>query len=226
MKFISLGNGCWEKNLIKLFNKDEKNQISDIFDWCKTFDFNNLIKALEDNWNILKQTDIIVDNKGFIHNIKYKIYLPHDNYNKITDEIIKYTRRYDRFINYKNNNDTYICLRKITCEEKININGYNYDNNDKHLYTKENYDKIIKYLPQNTYIVLLCPLQLDKNINIYDKFIVLENIINPGLLFHTASFEEQSIYKEKYQNFFNKIKENENVITRNLIIEIGKIIQN
>lgn len=225
MKFISFGNGCWEKKLIRLFNKDEKNQITDIFDWCKTFDFNNLIKGLEDNWNILKQTDIIVDNKDVIHNIKYKFYLPYDNYNKIRDEMIKYKRRYDRFINYKNNNDTYICLRKITCKEKININGYNYDNNDKHSYTKENYDKIIKYLPQNTYIVLLCPFQLDKNINIYDKFIVLDNIINPGLLFHTASFEEQRNYKEKYQNFFKKIKENENVITRNLIIEIGKIIK-
>jgi hypothetical protein len=66
---------------------------------------------------------------------------------------------------------------------------------------------------------------LDKNINIYDKFIVLENIINPGLLFHTASFEEQRIYKEKYQNFFNEIKENENVLTKNLIIDIGKIIK-
>ena len=225
MKFISFGNGCWEKKLIRLFNKDEKNQITDIFDWCKTFDFNNLIKGLEDNWNILKQTDIIVDNKDVIHNIKYKFYLPYDNYNKIRDEMIKYKRRYDRFINYKNNNDTYICLRKITCKEKININGYNYDNNDKHSYTKENYDKIIKYLPQNTYIVLLCPFQLDKNINIYDKFIVLDNIINPGLLFHTASFEEQRFYKEKYQIFFKKIKENENVITRNLIIEIGKIIK-
>lgn len=49
MKFISLGNGCWEKCLIKLFNKDKKNQISDIFDWCKTFDFTNLINALSNN---------------------------------------------------------------------------------------------------------------------------------------------------------------------------------
>lgn len=224
MKFISLGNGCWEKQLIKLFNKDTKNQISDIFDWCKTFDFNNLIKGLEDNWNILKQSDILVDNKETIHNIKYKLYLPHEKCNKITDEIIKYNRRYDRFINYSKINDVYICFRKMTEKEKIDINGYNYDNNDKHSYTKENYDKIIKYLPKNTYIVLLCPFHLDKNINIYDKFIVLENIINPGLLFHTDSFEEQRIYKEKYQNFFNEIKENENVLTKNLIIEIGKII--
>ena len=55
MKFISLGNGCWEKNLIKLFNKDNKNQITDIFDWCKTFDFNNLIKALQDNFNLSEE---------------------------------------------------------------------------------------------------------------------------------------------------------------------------
>lgn len=224
MKFISLGNGCWEKQLIKLFNKDEKNQISDIFDWCKTFDFNNLIKGLEDNWNILKQSDILVDNKQTIHNIKYKLYLPNEKCNKITDEIIKYNRRYDRFINYSKINDVYICFRKMTEKEKIDINGFNYDNNDKYSYTKENHDAIMKYLPKNTYIVLLCPFHLDKNINIYDKFIVLENIINPGLLFHTASFEEQGIYKKKYQNFFNKIKENENVLTKNLIIEIGKII--
>ena len=36
----------------------------------------------------------------------------------------------------------------------------------------------------------------------------------------------RKIYKEKYQNFFNKIKENENVLTKSLIIEIGKIIKN
>ena len=225
MKFISIGNGCWEKSLIKLFNKDEKNQISDIFDWCKTFDFNNLIKALEDNWNILKHEDIIIDNNT-IHNIKYKIYFPHENCNKIKDERIKYIRRYDRFINYSNNNDVYICFRKITEKDKININGYNYDNNDKHSYTKENYDAIIKYLPNNTYIVLLCPFQLDKNINIYDKFIVLDNVINPGLLFHTASIEEQKIYKKKYRDFFHKIKENKNRITKNVIVTAGKIIKN
>lgn len=225
MKFISLGNGCWEKNLIKLFNKDEKNQISDIFDWCKSFDFTNLINALADNYNIFKQEDIVLYNNT-IHNVKYNLYYPRENCNKITDEIIKYNRRYDRFINYSKINDVYICFRKMTEQEKIDINGFNYDNNDRYSYTKENYDTIMKYLPKNAYIVLLCPFHLDKNINIYDKFIVLENIINPGLLFHTADAGSQRIYKEKYRNFFNKIKENENVITKSLIVTIGEMIKN
>jgi|UniRef100_A0A6C0BY94 hypothetical protein len=224
MKFISLGIGCWVKMLIKLFNKDKKNQLSDIFDWCKTFDFNNFIKALEDKWDILKHEDITIYNG--IHNTKYKIYLPHENSSKIEDEKNKYIRRYKRFINYSNNDDVYICFRRITEPDKINIHDYNYDNNDKNSYTKENYDRIIKYLPKNTHIVLLCTSYLDKNINIYDKFIVLDNIINPGLLFHTSSNKENLIYKKKYQNFFNKFKENENRITKSLIISLGEIIKN
>ena len=73
--------------------------------------------------------------------------------------------------------------------------------------------------------MLLCPFQLDKNIKIYDKFIVLDNVINPGLLFHTAGIEEQKIYKKKYRDFFDKIKENENRITKNVIVTTGEIIK-
>ena len=60
----------------------KKNQISDIFDWCKSFDFNNLIKGLEDNGNILKQSDILVDNNHAIFFNKIK---ENENASKTSD---------------------------------------------------------------------------------------------------------------------------------------------
>jgi len=60
----------------------------------------------------------------------------------------------------------------------------------------------MKYLPKNSYIVLLFPFYLDKNINIYEKFILLNNVINPGLLFHTSDIKTRKKYAEKYQVFF------------------------
>lgn len=206
MKIISLGYSCYVKGIIDgtKYNKD-----TDIFDWMNSFEFNKLIKSLDDNFEIFKNitvspisVDLGYPNRYF--NNLYSFRLPHEF--NLNESVIKYKRRFERFKEYKNINDNYLFIRMINYKGRYNIHLESIEDN----YNEECYNKLMSYLPKKSKILLITNEKMtedDKN-KIYNKFYIVDNIINP----EHAAFGDYLQYKNKiincYQLCFQYIDEN------------------
>lgn len=212
MKVITLGFVCYIKELIKLTSYDKD---SDIFDWMNTFYFSKIILSLNNNFNIfenmsLSKLDCDKNNKQVLYNENYDFRLPHEQEYFINPNIIinKYKRRYERFINYKNEENNFLFLRIVNLRGRYGKNKEDLINE----YNEYNYNDLIKHLPQHSHILLLVDGILDNNIkdNIYNKFIVLDNIIHPGFVAGGDLNKYKPRLLEYYNNFFKLCDSNFN----------------
>ena len=152
MKIISLGYTCYLKLLIKSTKFDDQ---TDVFDWINSFYFKNLIECIENNCDIFNgieksKFDIDQDsNKNIWYNPKYYFRLPHET--NLTESTITYKKRFDRFLNYKNQNDDYLFIRIVNFTGRYHISAENITEN----YSDQQYFKLVKFLPKNNKILLL-----------------------------------------------------------------------
>lgn len=130
-----------------------------------------------------------------------------------------YSRRYERFINYKNRNDKFVFIRQIN-RGRYEIPPENLESN----YNDEMYEKIISYLPTQSIILLITHEKLslnDKN-KISNNFILLDNSISPE---HIA-FGDYLVYKNNiikyYNELLNYINNNFNKLDINIMKEFIK----
>lgn len=223
-KILNLGHGCWQKLLIKEFDpKDKQNQISDIFDWMKSFSFEKMIDALESGFDIFDKRDIkmIPELKAY-HNNKYQIYLPHETpyVSDLSKLDKKYKRRYERFLDYKKLSGKCIIIREVTMKQgDFSVRNRKISDIEKcefpNDYNKQNYDRIMKFLPDNCPFILFVYRKLtqEEREKIYHKFIVIEEMMDfqQGVRFDKKIIQKYKIFFEKLSsnNFLepNKIKE-------------------
>lgn len=202
MIVISLGFHCYVKWLIEKIPKYNKE--TDIFDWLNSFDMVKLVESLENNFNIFDDITRHHQNRIHLYNKKYDFRLPHEkNYWIDKKPIIeKYKRRHMRFLNYKNNtHDNFLFIRLINDEGPYGSNMESSSN-----YTNEVYDRLIKFLPKNSKIILLCEHHMENKNKISDNFILIENAINPlkGMVVQGL----RNKYKNIYGTFLNYCDKN------------------
>lgn len=219
MKVISLGYTCYVKNLMKHtnFNKD-----TDIFDWINSFEFNKNIKSLDNKFNIFEdiiKSSISIDlnTNNVYYNSTYSFRLPHET--NLNESKKTYSRRYERFINYKNSNDKFVFIRQIN-RGRYGIPPENLESN----YNDEMYEKIISYLPTQSIILLITHEKLslnDKN-KISNNFILLDNSISPEhIAYGDYMFYKNNIIKY-YNELLNYINNNFNKLDINIMKEFIK----
>tara|TARA_B110000046_G_scaffold176437_1_gene202122 strand:+ start:415 stop:846 length:432 start_codon:yes stop_codon:yes gene_type:complete len=130
-----------------------------------------------------------------------------------------YSRRYERFINYKNSNDKFVFIRQIN-RGRYEIPPENLESN----YNDEMYEKIISYLPTQSIILLITHEKLslnDKN-KISNNFILLDNSISPEhIAYGDYMFYKNNIIKY-YNEFLNYINNNFNKLDINIMKEFIK----
>lgn len=211
VKIINLGHGCWQKLLIKKIDLNNRNQETDIFDWMKSYSFEKMILALENNFDIFNEKDIrVVTELKAYHNMKYDFYLPHEepfNPKDMKHLIEKYNRRYKRFLTYKELKQDSVIIREVTFKtgdfsvrnKKIaNIDRLEFPDD----YNEENYTRIMKFLPEDCPFILFVYRKItdEERKNIYHKFIVIEEMMD---FQESVRFNEQ--LSKRYQIFFKKI---------------------
>jgi len=206
-----------------LLSQTKYNKESDIFDWMNSFEFNKLIKSLDNNFdifsNIIKSpltVDLHQTNERFFNNI-YSFRLPHEK--NINDSKITYARRYERFLNYKNTDDNYLFIRVI--------NGGNYgisheliENN----YNEQCFNQIMTYLPSNSKILLLNhrKMESDSLNKIYNKFIIIDDCINAAHANHGPYVKHKDLIIKCYNSCFEYIDTNFNNLDVKIIYDFIK----
>lgn len=207
MIIISFGYTCYLKSLINLtkYNKE-----SDIFDWMNSFEFNKIIKSIDNNFdifdNIIKSPiNIDLKSSNIFFNEIYSFRLPHEiniNTSKIT-----YKKRFERFLNYKNQSDNYLFIRLIN-GGRYDINAEIIENN----YNEECFNKLITYLPLNSKILLISDSKMtnDDLNKIYDKFYIIDDCINPEHIFYGKYLKNKNLIINCYKSCFEYIDKNFN----------------
>lgn len=219
MKIISLGYTCYVKTLIKtsIFDKE-----TDIFDWMNSFEFNKSIKCIENGFdifeNIIKSNiDVDLKSNNVYYNPTYSFRLPHEINLNMSRET--YKRRYERFINYKNSEDKFIFIRQI------NMGRYDVPPEELETnYSNEIYKRIISYLPKNSIILLITDkeLPLEQKKVIYNKFILLDNVISPEHIAYGDYLKYKDNIIRYYNILFHYIEKNFNNLDINKMKNIVK----
>lgn len=207
-KIISLGHGCWQKIMIRELDKKDNNQESDVFDWMKSFNFTKLVESLENDFKIFEKEDIVeFKDLNAFYNKKYDFYLPHDEeYFKDKSELIrKYKRRLERLSKYQQP----IVIREINFSNSYSVKDTkiaDFKNNDiVDDYSEENYERIMKFLPRDSTIILFSskPLEKDVKDKIGSKFVLIDNCYD---------FQESLRFKpdqlKNFKIFFEAISKN------------------
>ncbi len=196
MKIISLGYTCYMKSLI---NETIFRGETNILDWMYTFYFKYIISSLENGFNIcnnLSKSHLEVDSNSVntLYNNIYHFRLPHEN----SGYKEKYKRRYDRFLNYKQQSDNFLFIRLINISGRYGVNSENINEN----YSEQQFNDIMNCLPKNSKILLLTHeiIPDDKKRLFYNKFYVIDNIINPEHI----SFGDMIKYKNNIIKFYNE----------------------
>ena len=187
-----------------------------------SFEFNKNIKSLDNKFNIFEdiiKSSISIDlNTNHVYyNSTYSFRLPHET--NLNESKKTYSRRYERFINYKNSNDKFVFIRQIN-RGRYEIPPENLESN----YNDEMYEKIISYLPTQSIILLITHEKLslnDKN-KISNNFILLDNSISPEhIAYGDYMFYKNNIIKY-YNEFLNYINNNFNKLDINIMKEFIK----
>jgi hypothetical protein len=219
MKIVSLGYTCYIKSLIQLTRYKKE---TDIFDWINSFIFHKMIKCIDNNCNIFENiikspVNIDLNSENIYCNEEYSFRIPHEI--DLEQSTINYKRRFERFINYKNENDNYLFIRMIN-KGRYNISEEILENN----YNEENYNKMMSYLPLNSKILLITNVKLssDEKNKIYNKFYVIDNVINPEHVFYGKYLQYKTDIIECYENCFKYISDNFDNFDTNIIYEFIK----
>ena len=219
MKVISLGYTCYVKSLIQdsHFKKD-----TDIFDWLNSFEFNKNIKSLDNEFNIFENIvkspiDVDLNSNNVYYNPLYSFRLPHET--NLNESKQTYKRRYERFINYKNSNDTFVFIRQIN-RGRYDVQAENLESN----YNDEMYTKITSFLPEKSIILLITDekLSFDDKKNISDKFILLDNCISPEHIAYGNYLSYKNDIINYYNELFKYINDNFDNIDSNIMKEFIK----
>jgi hypothetical protein len=226
MKIISLGYTCYIKNLI---NETGYSKEHDIFDWINSFEFTKIITSIENKFNIFEniiKSPVNVDLKssGNVYfSEQYCFRFPHEiNLNKSKET---YSRRFERFINYKNDLDNYLFIRMINFG-RYDIKEENLENN----YNDKNYLKIMSYLPKKSKILLITDkkLSLNDKKNISNNFYIIDNIISPDHIAYGDYLQYRQNIIHNYKNMFNYINNNfdnfDTEIVQNFINNSGPVV--
>jgi len=214
MIIISLGYTCYVKSLINLM---KYNKESDIFDWMNSFEFNKIIKSIDNNFDILSnviKSPLNVDSASFnvYFNKSYSFRLPHEI--KLHESKITYDRRFKRFLEYKNTSDNYLFIRLI--------NGGRYDISPEIIennYNEQCFNEIMSYLPLNSKILLISDSKLTNDAlnKIYHKFITVDNCINPEHVFFGKYLQHKNLIINCYTSCFEYIDANFDNLDVNII---------
>ena len=209
MIIISLGYTCYVKDLINLTKYKKE---SDIFDWMNSFEFNKMINCLDGKCNIFDniiQSPLIVDqhSSNVYFNELYSLRLPHEK--NINESKYKYNRRYERLLNYKNDTNTYLCIRLIN-GGRYGINPEVLENN----YNERCFNRIMSYLPPNSKILLLSESKMtQENLNkIFQKFIIVDDCIDPAHVFYGKFLQNKNVIINCYKSCFDYIDKNFDVL--------------
>jgi len=227
MKPISLGTNCYTKDVLKKCGYDKE---TDIFDWMNTFYFGSLISSLENNFNIFDNIEVCklpgepYDN--VIFNNLYNFRLPHDSeYWKNRDVVIeKYQRRFNRFLQYRIDNDNYLFIRTIRLDNQYGIE----EESILQQYSETNRLRINKFLPSNSIIVLLTDKKIDSKVKeiVNKNYILLDEICHPEKIIYTGNKEEQERMLNLYNDFFCYCDEHfDELILKNTTTVINKILK-
>jgi hypothetical protein len=205
MKVISLGYTCYIKSLIQ---ETDYAKETDIFDWINSFEFNKIIKSIDNKFNIFDniiKSPLDVDLKSYniYFNEDYSFRIPHEI--NLDNSRKTYTKRFERFINYKNDSNNYLFIREIN-RGRYNIKAECLENN----YNEENYSKIISYLPINSKILLITneKLSSDDKIKISKFFYVIDDVISPQHIAFGDFLQHKTHIIKCYNNMFNYICNN------------------
>jgi hypothetical protein len=190
MKVISLGYTCYVKSIIATtkYNKE-----TDVFDWMNSFEFNKIIKSIDNKFdifsNIIKSPLEVDLQSNVLYSSDYSFRLPHET--NMKESIITYKRRFERFIKYKTTQDNYLFIRLINTG-RYGINAENIEEN----YNERSFNAIILYLPPNSKILLITDEKMttDNKNKIYNGFYIADDVINP-----------EHICFGKYTQYRNKI---------------------
>ena len=202
MIIISFGYTCYVKSLVNLTRYKRE---SDLFDWMNSFEFNKIIKCLENDCdifsNIIKSPlDVDLKSPNVYFNDFYKFRLPHET--SINESKITYKRRHERFLNYKNTDDKYLFIRLI--------NGGRYDIEPEYIennYNEDCFNRIMNYLPSNSRILLIsdCKMTRDELNKVYHKFIMVDDCMNPEHVFYGKYLHKKEVIIDCYKSCFEYI---------------------
>ena len=215
MKIISLGYTCYIKTLI---NATKYNKETDIFDWINSFYFNKLILSLENKFDIFNKlikspikVDLLVDN--VFYNEIYSFRLPHEVDLTLSKDI--YNRRLDRFMEYKTINESYLFIRIINYTGRYNVNAECINEN----YNEDCYNRLMTHLPMKSKILLIThhKLSTEDKSNIFYKFYVVDNIINPDHISYGNFLEFKPKIIKCYESCFEYIDKHFDNLDVNMI---------
>jgi hypothetical protein len=219
MKIISLGYHCYIKSLIKL---TDYNKESDIFDWLHSFEFSKLIKSIDNKLDILNKiikSPISVDLKlaNVYFNEEYSFRLPHET--NIHESILKYKRRFERFIGYKNTNENYLFLRVINTG-RYDVSPELIENN----YNEKCFNDIMLHLPLNSKILLFTHCKMSKELKdkIYNKFYLVDDVMSSEHVFFGSYLKDKNKIIQCYKLCFEYIDKNFENFDTNTIYEFIK----
>jgi len=226
---VSLGYTCFTKSAIV---KCGFNYPTNIFDWLVSFNFGLMITSLEKGFDIFNDVELSAllgeDVKSAIYNRTYKYRMPHDGeYWKNKDKIInKYKRRFDRFLQYKEDHNSYLYIRAV------NDDGYYGQEKEDLLqeYNENNRRRMKNFLPSSSLIVLLSHKKINENIKscIRDNYILLDNVYQPNCAIYIGTMENQKYVTDLYKAFFVYISKNFELLRqRNRVAEteLNQIIE-
>lgn len=185
-----------------------------------SFEFNKNIKSLNNKFNIFEDIikspiDIDLESNNVYYNPTYYFRLPHDTISEESTQ--KYKRRFERFINYKNNNDTkFVFIRQINTG-RYDVPAENLDTN----YNDEIYSEIILYLPPQSIILLITDkkLSLEDRQKISENFILLNNVISPSHIAYGNYLHFKENILKFYIELINYINNNFNNLDINIMKE-------
>lgn len=223
MKVVSLGFTCYLKSLLQLTIYASE---TDFFDWMNTFYFKSLIKCIEDGgaiFDFIEKSNMDVDKKtNNLYNPVYDFRLPHDTLNSET--IVKYKRRFERFQSYKTTNTKCTFIRIMNVEERYGKPPESLAES----YSKEVYEKLMTFVPITSKILLIThnKLSIEEKNSIYEKFIVLDNVLNPEYCFFGNHMKHTNKIVKYYTNLFNYIDKNFDSITPSSTKQLQQFISN
>lgn len=193
-----------------LLNLTKYNKETDIFDWMNSFEFNKMINCLDDKCNIFNNIiksplNVDLHSSNVYFNEIYSFRLPHEK--NINESKCTYNRRYERLLNYKNDNDNYLFIRLIN-SGRYDINPEVIENN----YNELCFNRIISYLPPNSKILLISESKMTQdNLNkIFNKFIIVDDCIDPAHVFFGVFLHHKNLIINYYKSCFDYIDENFN----------------
>ena len=136
-----------------------------LFDLINTNSFKGIIDLLNSSGININDIESNDDSVYFISN-KYKLSLIPKN-GTLDETIANLNQELIKFKKYKNKKDNLLFFRII--------------NDDLDEYTENNYNKFISYLPSTSKIILITNNNLSIKVksDIYNKFIILDNVIVP-----------------------------------------------